>query len=196
MTGTFSTSQQGEEHVQEGSCARLAHLLRQNWQCLTPRPGAQTQAVRQSRPLALAEGFLASKPLPASPLSFGKQASPSCPRARRGAGFTATHSTLLHPAMPCSVVLGKLLLPWVLHWVPEATDPMSQLGQSELGRGGTAQLLPPAPSGWVQLLSKTASGKLRPIGNYVRHGWSLKTTDELAIPALETDAKVIGRYFG
>lgn len=36
-----------------------------------------------------------------------------------------------------------------------------------------------------QLLRKQASGKLWPIGNYVRHVWSLRTTDELAIPTLE-----------
>lgn len=30
----------------------------------------------------------------------------------------------------------------------------------------------------------------------MRHVWSLKATDELAIPTLETDAKLIGNYFG
>lgn len=53
---------------------------------------------------------------------FGKKASSSCPRARRGAGFTDIHSTQLHPAMSCSwgraaplVWESWLLLPCVLH---------------------------------------------------------------------------------
>lgn len=56
-----------EKHEQEGSCAQLAYLLRQNHQCLTPQPGAQNEAVWESRPLALHEAI------------FGKNASPSCP---------------------------------------------------------------------------------------------------------------------
>lgn len=119
--------------------------------------GTALSCTWESRPLAFEEGV------------FGKKASPSCPRARRGAGFTESGSTPLHTATSCSggraarwVWEGWLLLTvWFgERWaqpvpVPEATAPMSHLGESEVREGWqhssgcTAQLLPLAGRGWV-----------------------------------------------
>lgn len=76
--------------------------------------GTALSCTWESRPLALEEDI------------FGKKASPSCPRARRGAGFTESGSTPLHTAMSC--------------WGAELLGGFGRAGCSSLCGSGSAGL--------------------------------------------------------
>lgn len=200
VTGTFRTSWQGEERVQEGSCAWAHICWGRTVSASHHGQGHRTKLCGRAGLLLLVRGFW-------------QESLSQLPQGSEGCRF---HRQPQHPAAwtPPGPADGAEPLGWfgkaggrslVCHterWarVPAATEPLSH-PESAGGRGQAAQQgrhcpAPPACCRPPPAAKQDSDGKPRPTGNSVRHVGSLETTDELVTPAVETDAKLIGSYFG